>query len=266
MEDIQTGQLRIIGDSQVRFREDPVRMLRAVRFAVKLGFAIHPDSERAIFELAHLLADIPAARLFEELLKLLLGGAAVQTFEQLRHYGLFRYLFPEVDVALSDQEHNFPHMLLIRALENTDLRIAQNKPVTPAFLLAALLWEPLRRLQQDFEVKGAPANEALQLAADATISNQVARIALPRRFSRVTREIWALQPRLMNRSGKRPMRMLEHPRFRAAYDFLVLRAQAGEDLQELADWWTKFQEVDPQERDEMQQVFSRPRKSRRRRR
>jgi poly(A) polymerase len=266
MEDVRAGRLRVIGDPEVRFREDPVRMLRAIRFAVKLGFTIHSETEAAILALGRLLTDIPAARLFEELLKLFLGGTAVQTFELLRHYGLFQYLFPDVDRALSEEEQGFPHMLLVRALENTDLRIAQNKPVTPAFLFAALLWDPLRRLQREFETQGRHEIESLEMAADATIAKQVAHIAMPRRFSRVTREIWALQPRLMNRTGKRPQRLLEHPRFRAAYDFLVLRAEAGEDLQELADWWTKFQELDAEQRPEMQKAVSRSARPRRRRR
>jgi poly(A) polymerase len=266
MEDIRSGRLRVIGDPIARLREDPVRMLRAVRFAVKLGFTIHQDTEAAIFKLGHLLQDIPSARLFEEVLKLFMGGCAVQTFEQLRHYDLFKHLFPDVDAALSEEEQGFPHMLLVRALENTDARIAQTKPVTPAFLLAALLWDPMRRLQAQYQANGLAAAEAMQLAADAVISRQIVRVAMPRRFTTMTREIWALQPRLMNRSGKRPHRMLEHPRFRAAYDFLVLRAETGEDLRELADWWTEFQDLAPESRQTMTAALPRTAKPRRRRR
>ncbi|MGH8513167.1 MAG: polynucleotide adenylyltransferase PcnB, partial [Gammaproteobacteria bacterium] len=146
MDDIKAGQIRVVGNTQQRFREDPVRMLRAVRFAVKLGFSIHPQTATPIFELAPLLSEIPPARLFEEILKLFLGGCAVQTFEQLRHYGLFGQLFPQVEACLSEEEGGFPHMFLARALQNTDRRIAEGKPVTPAFLISALLWDPMRRL------------------------------------------------------------------------------------------------------------------------
>ena len=263
LEDIHAGRLRLIGDPASRFHEDPVRLLRAVRFAVKLGFTIHADTERPMFELGYLLESIPPARLFEELLKLFMGGCAVQTFERLRHYGLFGYLFPQAEATLSEEEEGFPHLLLVRALENTDGRIAQDKPVTPSFLFAALLWDPMRRLVDHYQANGLSAMEALQLAADTVISRQVARIAMPRRFTQVTREIWALQPRFDQRGGQRPLRLLAHPRFRAAYDFLLLRAEAAGEKQELADWWTEFQAADPKRRQAMQTALQRSTRRRR---
>ena len=264
LEDLKTGTLRVIGDPEQRYREDPVRMLRAVRFAAKLGFRLHADTEAAIHELEYLLDDIPTARLFEEVLKLFLGGCAVTTFELLRHYDLFRRLFPMTDEALSHEEQGFPITFVLRALENTDKRLAEGKPVTPAFLYAALLWESMRLRTQTFLDQGMTAPEASQLAANQITSEQVQATSLPKRFSFPMREIWTLQSRLERRRGKAPYRMLEHPRFRAAYDFLVLRSEAGEAPKELADWWTNFQTLNSSERDKL--VESAPARKKRRRR
>lgn len=251
MADLQAGDLKLIGDPEQRYREDPVRMLRAVRFAAKLGFRLHPDTEAPITRLAPLLNDIPPARLFEEILKLFLGGCAVQTFELLRHYGLFAALFPQTEVSLSHEEKHFPIMFVVRALENTDRRIAEGKPVTPAFLFAALLWEPVRELAQRMQAEGTAEQQALLEAADQVLARQAERITLPRRFAVPMREIWLSQPRLARRGGRRTWRVLAHPRFRAAYDFLVLRAEAGETDRELADWWTRFQEAEAPEQQQM---------------
>ena len=248
MADLQAGVLRLMGEPQQRYREDPVRMLRAVRFAAKLGFRIHPDSEAPIFELAHLLEDIPPARLFDEILKVFLGGCAVQSFELLRHYGLFGYLFPQTEACLAKEQEGFPLTLLIRALRNTDSRIAAGKPVTPAFLYAALLWEPLRQTMAEQEVQGMGEIQALQEAAYTVEARQLARTSLPKRFAVPMREIWALQSRLKRITGVRPLKLVEHPRFRAAYDFMLLREEAGEDLGELTQWWTEFQGLDENER------------------
>ncbi|MCS3902175.1 poly(A) polymerase [Methylohalomonas lacus] len=244
LHDIKTGNLRLIGEPERRYREDPVRMLRAVRFAVKLGFRIHEDTQKPLPELAHLLDDIPAARLFEEFLKLFLSGYAVQTFEALRHHGLFAYLFPQTEASLSAQEGGFPHTFAIRALANTDQRLAENKPVTPAFLIAALLWDPLRQQSEAYVAEGMNTHQAQQLASDDVVSKQIASIALPRRFTLVAKDIWALQARLeaqAGRQGKRATKLLTHPRFRAAYDFLLLRAAAGEPVQDIAEFWTELQ-------------------------
>ena len=208
---------------------------------MKLGFRIEPGTEKPIQQHAHLLQEIPPARLFEETIKLFLGGYALQTFEQLRHYGLFAQLFPQTEKLLSTQEGGFPHTLLIHALDNTDLRLADNKPVTPGFILAALLWEPMQELAREYVAQGQTEHDALKLAADVVVSRQITTTAMPRRFIQFARDVWQLQPRLTRRAGKRPHRLLGHPKFRAAYDFLLLRAQAGEEVQELVQWWTDFQ-------------------------
>lgn len=242
MEDLEAGLLRLLGDPGTRYREDPVRMLRAVRFAAKLGFNIEPATEAPIHELGHLLADIPPARLFEEVLKLFISGYAVSTFEKMRHYDLFGQLFPQTEEALSHEEHEFPLTLVLKGLENTDRRLAEEKPVTPAFLFAVLLWEPLRRMAEVLEQQeGLMPYAAIQQAAGLVIERQVQRVSIPRRFTTPMREIWGLQPRFHNTRGKRPARLLAHPRFRAAYDFLLLRAEAGEADPALAKWWTDYQ-------------------------
>lgn len=244
MEDLQAGVLRMIGDPVQRFREDPVRMLRAVRFAAKLGFKIDDGTEAALYELGHLLEDVASARLFDESLKLFLGGYGVQTYELLRHYRLFGYLFPETEVALAQEENHFPHTMLLHALKNTDARIAAGKPVTPAFLFAALLWEPVRHEAALFMANKMPEIQALQLAGDAVVARQVQRVAVPKRFTLQSREIWVMQERLQRRNGRRAWVLLENARFRAGYDFLLLRAQSGEEVTELAQWWSDFQSVD----------------------
>jgi poly(A) polymerase len=243
--DLRDGVLRLIGDPEVRYREDPVRMLRAVRFAVKLGFKMHPQTEAPIGRLADLLGHVPPARMFEEILKLFMYGFGEQAFEGLRHYGLFGQLFPRTEAALALEEEGFPHTFIAKALASTDDRVHEELPVTPAFLFAALLWEPVRQIARRLEAEGIHPSEALRRACDEVVDEQVKRVALPRRFSTPMIEIFQLQPRFTQRQGKRPQRLLTHPRFRAAYDFLVLRAQVGEVEQELADWWTQLQAGDP---------------------
>ncbi len=267
LEDLREGWLRLIGEPVQRYREDPVRMLRAVRLAAKLGFRIHPDSEAPLFELGPLLEDVPASRLFDESLKLFLSGHGVASFELLRHYDLFRHLYPRTEEALSHEEQNFPLTLLLRALENTDRRLAEDKPVTPAFLYAALLWEPVRQRARELSVEDQISmHEALHTAAGLEIAKQARHTAIPRRFSLPMREIWELQFRLEQRTGKRPLRLLEHPRFRAAYDFLVLRAESGEAEPELARWWTEFQELpEAEQRARVRPAGARSRRPRRRR-
>ncbi|MEO5343731.1 MAG: polynucleotide adenylyltransferase PcnB [Gammaproteobacteria bacterium SHHR-1] len=243
MVDLRAGTLRLLGDPQQRFQEDPVRMLRAVRFAAKLGFNIDRQMERLIPRHADLLKEVPSARLYDECLKLFHGGQALETFEKLRHYHLFEVLFPDTERCLADEEEHFPITFVSHGLHNTDQRINQDKPVTPAFLFAVLLWEPVRRQARILrEQEGEAEIPALQQAGGEMIARLVRRVAVPRRFSLMMREIWQLQPRFDQRQGKRPLRLASHPRFRAAYDFLLLRAQAGEVEQELADWWTQFQQ------------------------
>ena len=244
LKDLDAGLLRLIGDPETRYREDPVRMLRIVRFAAKLGLRIHPGSETPLFKLGELLEYIPPARLFEETLKLFMGGCALDTFEMLRHYGLFGHLFPYTETCLAHEEQGFPLMLLHNALRNTDQRIMADKPVTPGFLMAALMWEPMRRLAEELKSQGMSELQAIQASGAEVFVQQTRRVSMPRRFSQMAREIWQLQPRLFRRTGKQPSRLIQHPRFRAAYDFLLLRGEAGEDVQALGQWWTEFQQAD----------------------
>jgi poly(A) polymerase len=265
MADLRAGVIRTVADPQASYREDPVRMLRAVRFAAKLGFRLHPEAEAAIRPLAHLLDDIPPARLYEEVLKLFHGGCAVQTFELLRHYDLFRALFPETDACLAVEVEGFPSMLVTQGLASTDARIAEGKPVTPAFLFAALLWEPLRRSARSYAEQGFSMPQALEQAAVEVVSRETRHVAIPRRIFAVTHDVWRLQGRLARSRGRQALALLAHPRFRAAYDFLLLRAQAGEDVREVAEWWTRFQETDDKGRHALMAQLA-PRRRRRRRR
>lgn len=243
IQDIKSGTLQLVGDPETRYKEDPVRMLRAVRFSSKLGFRIHPDSEKPIKKLGHLLKDIPGARLYEEVLKLFLGGCAVQTFDLLRHYGLFHHLFPQLSNCLEQEEHGYPLTFVSQALSNTDKRISENKPISPSFLFACLLWEPVRVLAKELsQEEGISETQAMQMAGETVTQNQLPHVSIPRRFSTPMREIWIMQLRFQHRYGQRPLRFLTHPRFRAAYDFMLLRGMAGEELQETCEWWTKLQE------------------------
>jgi len=264
VDDLNAGVLRLIGDPETRFREDPVRMLRAVRFATKLGFRMHPDTERPIAELAGLLADIPPARLFDEMLKLFMGGYALANFEALRHYNLFGQLFPLTEQTLTHEEQHFPLTLISHGMENTDKRIAEDKPVTPAFLFAVFLWQPVRERAAQLEAAGQHPAQAMQHAGSQIIAEQAKVMSIPKRFSLPMREIWMLQLRLARTGGRRSLRALAHPRFRAAYDFLLLRGQAGEVPEALGQWWTEFQEQNPQQR-EQEDTRTRPKTRRRRR-
>ncbi len=265
LEDIRTGQLRLIGDPERRYREDPVRMLRAIRFACKLGFRVEPQTERPLFELGALLGDIAAARLFDELIKMFHTGYGLNTFEKLRHYGLFGHLFPDTDACLAQEEQSFPITFVSRGLANTDQRILGDKPVAPFFLYAVLLWEPVRRRYEQLLAKGVEEAGAMEQAASEVCAREQPLVCIPKRYSLPMREIWALQPRLLQCDGKRPTRLIGHPRFRAAYDFLVLRAEAGEADQDLADWWTRFQEADGTQRTTMTEGGAKRQRPRKRR-
>jgi len=240
MTDHKAATLRLIGDPDTRFREDPVRMLRAVRFAVKLGFKLHPDCEKSMHKVAELLSSIPSARLYDEALKLFLSGYALQTFEMLRHYGLFQVLFPATENCLSVEEDGFPRLLLIKALENSDNRIAEGKTVTAYFLFAAFLWEPVQMRAKEKMAQGLVEFMAYQDAANEVISMQVKSTALPRHITMAMREVWSLQPKFNARVGSKPSRLITHPRFRAGYDFLLLRAETGGADPELAKWWVNI--------------------------
>ncbi len=251
MEDHSAGVLKLIGDPVTRYKEDPVRMLRAVRFSVKLGFSLDPSCEKPLFELAPLLAAIPAARLYDEALKLFLSGKGLQTFEMLRHYGLFSILFPQSDQCLEIEDHDFPRIFIARALENSDQRTSEGKSVTPYFLLSAFLWESVQSLAKDKERQGEEEGVAYQYAASEVLSIQVKSISLPKRITQSMREVWMLQLRFNRRVGVKPYRLLSHPRFRAAYDFLLLRSETGGAEEELAAWWTKFQDASEAEQKKM---------------
>ncbi|WP_459867450.1 polynucleotide adenylyltransferase PcnB [Halomonas shantousis] len=242
LRDLESRTLRLIGDPVTRYREDPVRMLRAIRFAAKLGFTFDPATEAPIREQAPLLLQIPPARLFEEVLKLFLSGQAVASFHLLREYGLFAMLFPEADEVINAKP--WAEKLIEQALANTDQRIQQERPVTPAFLFAALLWPGMRARAEHLEAQGMPPVPAQQTASQQAVSRQLQHTSIPKRFSLPMRDIWDLQQRLPKRRGKRAFQTREHPRFRAAYDFLLLREAAGEIDSGLGDWWTAFQESD----------------------
>ena len=260
--DLQQRTIRMIGDPEQRYREDPVRMLRAVRFSARLGFDIEPQTVKPIQQLAKLLRDIPPARLFDEVVKLLMSGHGLATFHLLRQQQLFGELFPATD-ALLDSDDRLSHFVE-QALINTDQRIRSGKRVTPAFLYAALLWPVVEKHSQQFLQKGESPSFAWQHGGNLAIEQQLSRIAIPRRFTTPTREIWSLQQRLSRRNGKQAERLMEHPRFRAGYDFVLLREQAGENLDGLGHWWTVYQESDEQKRLEMVSKPGNNRKPRRR--
>ncbi|MDY6797127.1 MAG: polynucleotide adenylyltransferase PcnB [Pseudomonadota bacterium] len=263
IEDLRNRQIRLIGDPETRYREDPVRMLRAVRFAARLGFTIEPETEAPIRELAPLLTHIPPARLFDEVLKLFSAGYGEVTYDLLREYNLLAPLFPETVRAINQGE---PDLLIRKALQNTDKRVAQGKSVSPHFMFAAMLWPALQAEWRRRQDNGEPVQPALHQSIARVIGRQVQATAIPRRFSGPMKEIWELQMRLPRRQGKRAFVTLAHPRFRAAYDFLLLREESGEIESGLGQWWTDFQNADEREQTRMISALgsNAPRKKRRR--
>jgi poly(A) polymerase len=252
--------MKLIGPPVTRYREDPVRMLRAVRLAAKLGFSIEKRTEEPIARLSPLMHNVPPARLFDEMQKLLLSGHAVDTLRSLRAHGLSAGLLPLLDVIL---EQPLGQKFIDTALAQTDARVREDKGVSPAFLFAALLWHEVLKTWKSAKERGERPLPALFDAMDHVFSAQAERIAIPRRFEATIKEIWALQPRFEQRAGTRPVRLLEHPRFRAAYDFLALRGASGEVPQSLVDWWTRFQTADDEERQAMLRPEEAPKKRRR---
>jgi poly(A) polymerase len=263
--DVETGTLRVIGNPVQRYQEDPVRMLRAVRLAAKLGFRLHPASERPLLEIGHLIETVPPARLLDEIEKILLGGYALETFELLRHYDLFKYLFPMTDAFLAEPNADAIRTLLTRGLANSDARVEAGKPITLVFLLAVLLWGPIRRAAGERMERGASSGDAFRLATQDVADVQQTRVALPRRLVQAVGELCSLQPRFDEPQGRRALRLLEHPRFRAAYDFMLLRADAGEIPTEVAASWTHLQTLDPAQREAELAQSKHPRRRRRRR-
>lgn len=246
-DDVRNRVLRLIGDPVERYREDPVRMLRAARLAAKLDFEIAPEASEPIPAMADLLSAAPPARLFDECLKMFLAGHAEKSFLKLEALGLLPALFPETAKALATNRSGALRAMLVQALRNTDARIAADKPVTPAFLFAALLWPAYCRELAVLQKQGVDAGVAQQRAADRVTLHQAQRIALPRRFSLPMQEIWLLQPRFTQRIRKRVFRLLAHPRFRAAFDFLELRAGAAPEVAEDLAFWREAQGQAPEE-------------------
>ena len=239
--DIRNKVLRIIGVPEARFREDPVRLLRVVRFAAKLNFTIDPATSAPIAVMAPLINNVPAARVFDEMLKLLMSGQALACLQQLRKQGLHHGLLPLLDVVL---EQPLGEKFVRLALASTDARIQQGKPVSPGFLFASLLWHQVVEKWTAYQAAGEYPIPALHLAADDVLDAQTEKLALQRKIASDMRDIWAMQPRFDRRVGKSPYKLLENLRFRAGYDFLLLRCASGEIDSEIGAWWTAFMEAD----------------------
>jgi poly(A) polymerase len=248
VKDLRARRLRMIGDPAERYREDPVRMLRAVRFAAKLGFAIDEATREPIHRMAELIENVPAARLFDEMLKLLTSGHSVACITRLRAEGLHHGVLPLLDVIL---EQPAGERFVMLALSRTDERARAGKRISPGFLFATLLWNDVLAKWNARLARNENRIPALNAAIDETIDAQTEKLAIQRRFVSDMREIWGLQPRFERRTGRSPFRLLEHLRFRAGYDFLLLRAAADEIPVELGDWWTRFSQASPDEREQL---------------
>jgi poly(A) polymerase len=243
VEDVRSRTLRLIGDPETRYREDPVRMLRAVRFQAKLGFSLHEETHAPFAKLAVLLENIPPARLLDEFQKLFLAGFGKRSFELLREHGLLEHLFPATALHLAAEKDGMAERLITAGLVNTDRRVAEGRSVTPMFLFAVLLFGPVSAAAQRRFEAGEHPGQAITDAVDEVIAAQNRRIGIPKRFSIPMRELLALQPRFHRREGRRALSFLSHPRFRAAYDFLLLRAEAGAEDPAIAAWWTELQSL-----------------------
>ncbi len=250
-QDIAARQLRLIGDPETRYREDPVRMLRAARFEAKLGFTIEAASAAPIERLRTLLQQVPAARLFDETLKLFLTGHGERSLAVLRRRALLGVLFPEIEQYLAAHAGGLVEQLLVQGLRNTDARVAADKPVTPTFLFALLLYGPIARAIESLPPHRWHEVGAIVDACDHALRDASARVTIPRRVALGVREMYALQPRLEQPRGKRALRLLEQPRFRSGFDLLLLRAELGLAPREIAAWWTQLQDMRPEEREAM---------------
>jgi poly(A) polymerase len=257
MEDLEQRRLHLIGDPELRYREDPVRMLRAARLAAKLDFRIDPTASAPFATLGHLLGEAPPARLFDETMKMFMAGHGLVSFRMLEKCDLLRHLFPGTARALARDEHGGLRSLVENGLAGTDARVRADKPVTPAFLFAVLLWGEVYSIARSLQAEGVDRALAWQRAAHRVMAEQTERVAIPRRFSYAMEEIWALQPRFAERTKKRVFRLLSHPRFRAAYDFLLLRDAESEDLRERGEWWTRIQTLEPAQLEEALQSAAR---------
>ena len=263
VEDINSARIKTIGEPEGRMREDPVRMLRAVRFQAKLGFDLEEQLADSIRSLGYLVQDVSPARLFEEVLKLFMSGYGAAAFEHLLDNELYGWLFPDSKRSI---ETHATEALVRLALESTDRRIAEDLPVTPAFIYAAILWYPFAEEKERLQQQEATSQiNASHQAADNIISKQQLFTSIPRRFTGPIREIWFLQHRLPTRFGQKPDILMQHKRFRAAYDFLLLREATGEKTGELGNWWTEYQEASDERRSEMKQATGQKRRRRRNR-
>ncbi|EKO3500560.1 polynucleotide adenylyltransferase PcnB [Vibrio fluvialis] len=243
MEDMDDKLIRLIGDPETRYREDPVRMLRAIRFAVKLDFDIEEETAAPIEHLAPLLRDIPAARLYEESLKMLQSGYGLETYHLMREYNLFQQLFPTIARHFTDDYSSKTELMLDLALDSTDQRMEEGKRINPAFMFAAMLWYPMMELADEL-MQHQHFNEydAVMEASNRILDEVVKSIAIPRRHTATIREIWQLQLRLPRRTGKRAFRLMELNKFRAGFDFLEMRGEVEDgETKLLADWWETFQ-------------------------
>ena len=245
MQDVENRVLHLIGDPATRYREDPVRMLRAVRLAAKLNFRIDAAAAAPFAELGPLLADAAPARLFDESLKLFLSGHGLKSFHMLEQTGLLKFMFPATARALKRGDEAL-RALIEQGLANTDARVAEGKSVTPAFLFAVLLWGEVRDLAHTWMTKSVEAVVAWERAAAHVIAEQCQRVAIPRRFTLTMEEIWGLQPRFEQVQRKRVFRLMAHPRFRAAFDFLLLRAAESQAVRQLGEWWAHAQQLPPE--------------------
>lgn len=260
-QDIRKQVLRIIGDPQVRYREDPVRMLRAVRLSAKLGISLDEATAAPIADMKALLDNVPEARMLDEVLKMLLSGHSVECIQQLRKMELHHGLLPLLDVIM---EQPAGEKFIMLALKNTDERLGQEKPVSPAFLFAALLWHEVLAAWNQLVAKGERPVGAMHTAMDEVLARQKKKLAIPHRHDAVMKEIWLMQQRFEQRAGQRPYRLLEQPRFRAGFDFLLLRCASNEVDNELGLWWDEFQDASEERRKEMLQPEGRGVKKRRR--
>jgi poly(A) polymerase len=263
LEDIERRQLRLIGEVDTRYQEDPVRMLRAVRFAAKLDFSIEAEAAAGIHEFGQRLAVIPPARMFDESIKLFHSGHAVRVFELLREYGLLRYLIPALDEWLQQQPSESMLDFIDQALVNTDNRVRAGQPVSPGFIFAVLLWPVVQKKASEMQSDRKRMIPALMQVGEAEMKRQVRHISIPRRFSQMARDIWSTQPKFQRTQGKQPQRLLAHPVFRAAYDFMCIQAMVGLFPYKLSHWWTEFQEQQSPQEPEPRKRRSRPRRQRR---
>ncbi|MDA0129808.1 polynucleotide adenylyltransferase PcnB [Vibrio sp. MarTm2] len=243
IEDLEDKLVRLIGDPETRYREDPVRMLRAIRFAVKLDFDIEEDTAAPIEDMAVLLRDIPPARLYEESLKMLQSGHGLETYHLMREYNLFQQLFPTIAEFFTEEYDSPTEQMLDLVLDSTDQRIEEGKRINPAFMFAAMLWYPLQaKAQQLMEKRKLAYYDAIMEASNQVLDDQVRSIAIPRRHTATIREIWQLQLRMPRRNGKRAFRLMELNKFRAGFDFLEMRGEIEQgETQQLAKWWETFQ-------------------------